>query len=85
MKSYSLYRVLKNGLKSYDPEKGDAFSYFTRAVFQNYYNVALRYYRKLNAHENYVKDCLIRFQNLGMKNIQDVLQRFGLTEMKDEE
>ena len=48
MKSYSLFRILKCGLRSFDPEKAKAFSYFTRAVFVNYITVIRRYYKKLN-------------------------------------
>ena len=48
MKSYSLFRIIKKGLQSFNPEKAKAFSYFTRAVFVNYITVIRRYYKKLN-------------------------------------
>lgn len=48
MKSYSLYRILKCGLKSFKFGSSSPFSYFTRAVFVNYYTVLNRYYHKLN-------------------------------------
>lgn len=64
MRSYSLLRLLKRGLDTYNPDKGcKAFSYFTRAVFQNFLTVLQRYYRTLNQHQQYVKDMLMRVDN----------------------
>ena len=48
MKSYSLYRILKCGLKSFDKNKAKAFSYFTRSIFMNYITVIMRYYKLIN-------------------------------------
>lgn len=50
MKSYSLYRILKCGLKSFKPGKSKAFSYFTRAIFVNYISCLQKYYKRLNDH-----------------------------------
>lgn len=50
MKSFSLYRILKCGLKSFNPEKSTAFAYFSRSAFLNYYTVLHRYYQRLNKH-----------------------------------
>lgn len=57
MKGYSLLRIIKCGLKTYDPKRGfKAFSYLTRAIFQNYITIITRYYRKLNNHQKWVKN-----------------------------
>ena len=49
MKSYSLYRIIKRGLKTWNPNNGGkAFSYLTRAIFMNFITVISKYYRKLN-------------------------------------
>lgn len=57
MKGYSLLRIIKCGLKSYDPKRGcKAFSYLTRAIFQNYITIITRYYRKLNNHQKWVRN-----------------------------
>lgn len=56
MKSYSLYRIIKRGLRTWDPNRGcKAFSYITRAIFHNYITILARYYSKLNKHQEYVK------------------------------
>lgn len=39
MKSYSLFRIFKCGLKSFKFGKAKAFSYFTRSIFLNYITV----------------------------------------------
>lgn len=66
MKSYSLFRIVKCGLKSYDPSKGSTpFAYFTRAIFLNYYTCLGKYYKRLNAHQEYVKDRLMRLDTHG--------------------
>jgi hypothetical protein len=57
MKSYSLYRIIKRGLETWNPEKGGkAFSYLTRAIFQNFITIISRYYRRLNLHQEYIKN-----------------------------
>ena len=48
MKSYSLFRIFKRGLFTYNFECKNPFGYFTRAVFANYYTVLGQYYKKLN-------------------------------------
>lgn len=76
MKSYSLYRILKNGLKSYDPSKAKAFSYFTRAVFTNYVTAVMRYYRKLNARQRYIKGELMKLAWNASPDIKAFIDRF---------
>ena len=50
-------RIVKCGLNSFDPNRGcKAFSYITRAIFQNYITILSRYYKKLNQHQQYIKN-----------------------------
>ena len=57
MKGYSLLRIIKCGLNSFDPNRGcKAFSYLTRAIFQNFITIITRYYRKLNNHQKWLKN-----------------------------
>ena len=76
--SFSLYRILKNGLKSYRPGVSTPFSYFSRAIFNNFYTVLSRYYRRMNSHRAYVKGCLLKLQELGFHGVDDVLRNFKL-------
>ena len=56
MKSWSLFRILKRGLATYDSSRGSTpFSYFTRAVFMNYYSVIMKYYKEINHRREYIK------------------------------
>lgn len=55
MKSYSLYRILKCGLKSFKFGTSKPFSYFTRAIFMNYITCIGKYYDRINKHQQYVK------------------------------
>lgn len=66
MKSWSVYRILKTGLASYDFQRSP-FSYFTRAVFMNYANVLRAYYRRLNRHRKYVRDALEQMAAIGFR------------------
>lgn len=49
MLSYSIYRIFKRGLLTYN-FKDSPFSYFTRAVFVNYISVVKKYYTRMNNH-----------------------------------
>ena len=53
MKSYSQMRCLK-GLMNYSPTKGDAFAYFTSAIFMNYLAVVKKFYRQKEKEENII-------------------------------
>lgn len=75
MKSYSLYRILKNGLFTFDFSKSP-FSYFTRAVFCNYMNVIKRYYRRLNKHQAYVKGVLTSIDTHGDARLARLCSEF---------
>ena len=56
MKSYSLYRLIKRGISTWDPNRGcKAFSYLTRAIFHNFITILAKYYKKLNKHQEYIK------------------------------
>lgn len=77
MKSYSLFRIIKCGLASYDPSKGSTpFAYFTRAIFLNYYACLAKYYKRLNAHQQYVKDCLMQINTHGDSHLEEILKQF---------
>ena len=76
MKSYSLYRILKCGLKSFDKNRAKAFSYFTRSIFMNYITIVMRYYRRLNMHQEYVKGELMRLAESGDPTICAYVEHF---------
>lgn len=84
MKSYSLFRILKCGLKSYKFDGSSPFSYFTRAVFQNYITVIMRYYRKLNQKQEYVKGQLARLETNGNPKLEWLIDHFGISGESDE-
>lgn len=84
MKSYSLFRILKCGLKSYKFDGSSPFSYFTRAVFQNYITVIMRYYRKLNQKQEYVKGQLARLETGGNPKLEWLIDHFGISGESDE-
>lgn len=48
MLSYSVYRILKRGLATYNFDKRNPFGYFTRAIWTNYLGILKQYYSKLN-------------------------------------
>lgn len=83
MKAYSLYRILKNGLKTYDPSKAKAFSYFTKAVFMNYLNVVKKYYRQLERKAEYVRAFLGRMAMDG-NQFAEALERRWETPGRDQ-
>jgi hypothetical protein len=78
MKSFSLFRILKCGLYSYN-FKTSPFSYFTRSIFVNYIQVLKRYYRKLNQHQEYVKNQLMKIDTKGNVNLERLLRDFGVS------
>lgn len=80
MRSYSLYRIFKRGLFTYDPTKSTAFAYFTRAVFTNYLAVLKNYYRRLNKHQEYVRGELMKLDTRGNANLEQILRDFGVSE-----
>lgn len=76
MKSYSIYRILKCGLKSFKfDSESTPFAYFTRSIFLNYYTVLARYYKRKNRHEEYVKNCLIKLEQQGFNQLGMLLKR----------
>ena len=79
MKSYSLFRVLKRGLATWRFDRGRAFSYFTRAIFQNYITVLRRYYRRLNLHQQYVKGELAKIDTRGDPRLEWIVNHFGIS------
>lgn len=79
MKSFSLYRILKCGLKSYDFSKKNPFGYFTRAVWLNYIQVLKQYYNKLNRHQEFIKNELARIDTHGNGRLEALLNRFGVS------
>lgn len=75
MKSYSLFRIFKCGLASYDPSKGSTpFAYFTRSIFLNYYTVIEKYYKELNNKREYIKHKLANLNTHGDKNLEQILK-----------
>ena len=76
MKSYSLYRIFKRGLFTYDFSCTNPFGYFTRSIFLNYYTVLSRYYKKLNQHQEYMKGLLARIDTQGNPKLEAYLQQF---------
>ena len=80
MESYSLYRILKCGLKSFKFDNTSTpFAYFSRSIFLNYYTVLSRYYKRINNQEEYIKGCLLKFKNENFTNIDKLLSLFGLS------
>lgn len=76
MASFSVYRILKNGLKSFKFGKATPFAYFSRAIFLNYYTVLKRYYKRMNGHQAYVKGCLVNLQSQGFRGFDEILKSF---------
>ena len=59
MRSFSLVKIIGKGIYQFDTSRKDrCFGYFSHAIFNNYLTVVMRYYRKLNEHQRYVKNCL---------------------------
>lgn len=82
MKSYSLFRIFKCGIKSWKPDKGcRAFSYFTRAVFQNYISVLSKYYSRINNHREYIRNELMNMDTKGDVKLEQFLRELGLYDM----
>lgn len=79
MKSFSIYRILKCGLKSYDFSKKNPFGYFTRAVQLNYIQVLKQYYNRLNRHQEFVKNELAKVDTQGNGRLEALLNRFGVS------
>ena len=84
MKSYSLYRILKCGLKSFDPRKAKAFSYFTHSVFINYMTVVMKYYKRLNKHQEYVRGELMKLAMSGDQNAAAYVDHFQTSAWRDD-
>lgn len=56
MRGNSILKLMKNGLKSYDPSYGPrAFSYLTQAIYRSYQTTLRDYYRKLNNWQRWMK------------------------------
>lgn len=59
LQSYSLFRLFKCGIYSYDlSRQKDCFNYFTCAIFNNYYTALGRRYRELNNKQKLTKELL---------------------------
>lgn len=79
MMSFSLFRILKRGLATYDPARGSPFSYFTRTIFQNYVTVLRRYYRRVNNHQKFVKGVLAQIDTKGDPKLEWLVDHFGIS------
>ena len=81
MMSYSLFRILKCGLKSFDFSSGcRPFSYFTRAIFMNYITCINKYYDRLNKHQQYIKGELMNLDTHGDPKLEWLVEHFGISE-----
>ena len=78
MKSWSLFRILKRGLFTYN-FKTSPFSYFTRAIFLNYMAVLKKYYTKLNKHQEYVKHELMKIDTKGDPKLERLLREYRVS------
>ncbi len=59
MRSFSIQKIIAKGLYSFDTSRKDrCFGYFSHAIFNNYITIVMRYYRRLNDHQRYVKNVL---------------------------
>lgn len=81
MRSFSIYRILKCGLKSYDFSKKNPFGYFTRAIQMNYIQVLKQYYNRLNRHQQFLKNELARIDTHGNGRLEALLNRFSVSGM----
>lgn len=62
MRSRAIEKIMKYGLPHFNPDKGStAFSYFTRICFTSYMEVVARYYKNLNNHQKYIRNCLEKY------------------------
>lgn len=75
MKSWSLFRIFKRGLFTYNFQTSP-FSYFTRAIFVNYAQVLKRYYQKTNLHREYIKGELVKLNFNGNTRLEQFLKNF---------
>lgn len=79
MRSYSLYRIIKCGLKSFKMDKATPFSYFTRAIFTNYIAVLKKYYTQLNRHQEYVKGVLVKLDTHGDPKLEMLVKQYCIS------
>lgn len=76
MRSDSLVRVFRWALSSWDSTKGHkAFSYLTRCIFVNYISSVMKYYKKLNQRQQYVRDQLTQ---LAIAGDQNAMRKLGI-------
>ena len=80
MKSYSLYRILKCGLKSFKFGTSKPFSYFTRSIFLNYITVISRYYDRLNKHQQFIRGELMNIDTHGDPKLEQLIDRFCVSD-----
>lgn len=80
MKSYSLYRILKCGLKSFKFGTSKPFSYFTRAIFMNYITCIGKYYDRINKHQEYLKGQLMQIDTHGDPTLEKYVEQFCTSE-----
>ena len=80
----SLWRMMRNGLRSFNPEKGTWFSYLSRSVFLNFYAYLKRYYQRLNRHQEWVKQSLFRVDTNGKPDLEQFISSFRTSREEDE-
>ena len=81
MVSYSLWRILKSGLKCYDPAKGSTpFAYFSAAAFRNYVTVIKRYYKALNGKQKYMRKVLDGLDTRGDEVLERLVKEWRQSE-----
>lgn len=81
MVSYSLWRILKSGLKCYDPAKGSTpFAYFSAAAFRNYVTVIKRYYKALNGKQKYMRKVLDGLDTKGDEVLERLVKEWRQSE-----
>lgn len=81
----SMMTMFRNGFKKFDPSKGKWFSYLSRAAFQNFYSWLLRYYRKLNNGQEYVKHTLMQLDSQGKPDLERFIQNYKTSNAEGEE
>lgn len=67
--SDSLYLILKTGLKTFNPKKGKAFSYFTRAIYLNVYSALKKqrkYYDRFTPVDDFFQEKLDEYEKDGI-------------------
>jgi len=84
MTQVSLYKIMKNGLKTYNPDKGTWYSYLCRIIFQNFFVYCKDYYKKKNRHQEYVRQTLYEHTATGRLDMESYIKRFQTYQMQKE-